>query len=130
MDQSPLVTEEIEAGARFVAEFDKFRPVQSAFWLKESEGNRYLYVASDQITDDNFDVAYGEVVRVPGIWQDPWFDPFQVKLIGSDHPLAKAAADFQKRYEMRRPVRFPGKSFGDLAVEEVYLYSIPITVPR
>jgi hypothetical protein len=60
-----LVDEQIEVGAQFLSEFCKYRPVQSAFWYKDSdEGEWYLYVASDQITDDNFDVAYEEVGRV------------------------------------------------------------------
>ena len=79
MDQGPLVTEQINAGARFLGAFQKYLPVQAAFWLKDSEEDAWsLYVASDQITDDNFDVAYGEVVQIAGALQDPWFDPFQV----------------------------------------------------
>jgi hypothetical protein len=54
MDQGPLVTEQIDAGARFVREFAKQRPVQAAFWLKGTEDNQwFLYVAGDQINDSN-----------------------------------------------------------------------------
>jgi hypothetical protein len=89
MDQGPLGTGQIKAGARFLGEFQKCFPVQVAFWLKESDtGAWYLYVASDQITDDNFDVAYGEVARIGGQISDPFFDPFQIKVIGVDDPLA------------------------------------------
>src|SRR5260370_31574598 len=102
MDQGPLVSEQIEAGAGLLGEFRKYVPVQTAFWLKESEeGEWYLYVVSDQITDDNFDVAYGEVARLAGTIEDPWFDPFQVKLIGQDDPLARAVADLYRRYAGR-----------------------------
>ncbi|MFL5243849.1 MAG: hypothetical protein ACJ8FY_17240 [Gemmataceae bacterium] len=126
MDQGALVTEQIDAGARFLSEFQKHFPVQSAFWLKESdEGERNLYVASDQINDDNFDVAYGEVMRIAGQLQDPWFDPFQVKVIGQDDPLAKAALDIQQRYPGRNPIRLNGKSFGGASVDDVYLYTSP-----
>ena len=89
MDQGPLVNEQIAAGARFLAEFQKYAPIHTAFWLKDSEEcTRYLYVASEQITDENFDVGYEEVIRITQALQDPWFDPFQVKLIGADHPMA------------------------------------------
>ena len=48
MDQGPLVIEQIDAGARFLAEFEKKIPVMAAFWLKASEeGSWYLYVASE-----------------------------------------------------------------------------------
>src|SRR5262249_13920507 len=99
MDQGPLVAEEIEAGARVLAEFQKSYPVQSAFWLKESDdGYWYHYVASERITDENFDRAYGEVVRIAMALQDPWLDTFKVKVIGADDPLAKAALELRRRY--------------------------------
>ena len=66
----------IDAGARFLGEFEKYNPVQNAFWLKESdEGEWSLYVASDKITDDNFDVAYGEVLRIAGEFATPSSTP-------------------------------------------------------
>jgi len=130
MDPGPLVSEQIDAGARFLGEFNKAFPVQSAFWLKDSEeGAWYLYIASDQITDDNFDVAYGEVVRIAGILQDPWFDTFQVKVIGADDALAKAVADLHRRYPGRSPTRFHGTTLGDITAEEVYIYPLPSPAP-
>jgi len=84
MDYEPLVTERIEAGARFLREFDKYAPVSAAFWLKESERRFWhLYIASDEITDENFDLAYGEVVRIARELRDPWFDSLRVKVIGT-----------------------------------------------
>jgi hypothetical protein len=129
MDQGPLVTEQIEAGARFLAEFQNQYPVQAAFWLKDSEhGNWSLYVASEQITDDNFDLAYGEVVRIAGELKDPWFDLFQVRVIGAEGPLAKAAAALQHRYPGRLPARSSGGAFGGVEVDEVYVYPSPLPV--
>lgn len=130
MDQGPLVMDQIDAGARFLGEFQKYMPVLAAFWLKESdEGEWNLYVASDQITDDNFDVAYGEVLRIAGVVRDPYFDPFQVKLTGANDPLARAALDTHRRYPGRVATRFHGKVFGGLPVEEVYIYPSPLPVP-
>jgi hypothetical protein len=130
MDQSPLVIDQFDAGARFLGEFQKCVPVSAAFWLKENaEGEWILYVASDQITDDNFDVAYGEVLRIAGQLRDPLFDPFQVKLIGADDPLAKAALDINRRNLGPVATRFHGKVFGGLPVEEVYIYPPPIALP-
>ncbi len=129
MVQGPLVIDQIDAGARFLGEFEKYNPVQNAFWLKESdEGEWSLYVASDKITDDNFDVAYGEVLRIAGELRDPLFDPFQLKLIGANDPLAKAALDIHRRYPGRVATHFNGKVFGDLEVQELYIYPSPIPV--
>jgi hypothetical protein len=130
MDQNPLVIDQFDVGGKFLGEFQKYVPVNAAFWLKESaEGEWILYVASDQITDDNFDVAYGEVLRIAGQLRDPLFDPFQVKLIGADDPLAKAALDLNRRCSGPVATRFHGKMFGGLPVEEVYIYPSPKPVP-
>jgi len=129
MDQGPLVTEQIEVGGKFVREFHKFLPLQSAFWLKDSEeGAWYLYLASDLITDDSYGDLYGDVGRIADSLQDPMFDVFQVKLIGADDKLAKAAADLQRRYGGRAPARLFNTSFGGMGVDEVYLYPIPAAV--
>jgi hypothetical protein len=73
MDQNTLVSEQIEAGAEFLGEFCKCLPVQAAFWFKDSEeGGWYLYVASEQITDENFDQPYGKVGRIVRQMQHPW----------------------------------------------------------
>jgi hypothetical protein len=130
MDQGPLVIDQIDAGARFLGEFRNRVPIQSAFWIKQLEDGEWgLYVASDQITDDNFDIAYGEVLRIAGKLRDPLFDPFQVKLIGADDPLAKAALDINRRFPGPVATRFHGRVFGGLPVEEVYVYPSPIPVP-
>ncbi len=129
MDQGPLVSEQIDAGARFLGEFQKYVPVQAAFWLKDGEEGKWsLYVVSDQITDDNFDVAYGEVVRIDGIIQDPWFDSFQVKFLGADDRLAKAVRDLPQRCRGRIPPRFLG-TLGGMSVAELYIYPSPIPAP-
>lgn len=130
MDQGPLVIDQIDAGARFLGEFQKHKPVQAAFWLKEDDdGERSLYVASREITDDNFDLAYGEVLRVAESMGDPPFDPFQVKLIGVDDPLAEVAMDLQRQHPGRTAPRLLGRTFGSRPVEEFYLYPTPIPVP-
>jgi hypothetical protein len=130
MDRVPLVMTQIDAGAKFVGEFQKYLPVQSAFWLEESDGGEWShYIVSDQITDDNFDVAYGEVLRIAYDTPDCWFDPFQVKLIGHDNPLAKAAAEIRRRFAGRTPTRFNGEAFGGMPVEAVYMYPSPIPAP-
>jgi hypothetical protein len=130
MDQGPLVSEQIDAGARFLGEFQKYAPVQAAFWLKDSEeGGWSLYVASDRISDENTDTGYGEVLRIAGRLEEPWFDPFQVKLIGTNDPLAQAVLDMHRRYPGKMPTRFHGKALGGVNVEEGYIYPRPVPSP-
>jgi len=129
MDQGSLVIDQFEAGAKFLGEFQKYYPVTVAFWLKDGDdGEWYLYVASDQITDDNFDVAYGEVGQIAAQLRDPLFDPFRVKLVGADEPLAKAALEIRGRHARPVAARIHGNAFGGLPVEEVYIYPSPIPV--
>jgi hypothetical protein len=110
-----------------VREFDKFEPVIVAFWLKASdEEHRYLYIASEQINDTNIDVAYGEVLRLANQMQSLYLDPFRVKLINADDPLALAAAEINRRFPGRLATRFGGKSFGGISVHDVYVYPSPL----
>lgn len=130
MDPGPLVTQQIDAAARFVHEFAKYTPVQAAFWLKATEDNQwFLYVAGDQINDANFDAAYGEVLRITSKTPDPWLDPFQIKVIGTDDPLAKDVIEMQKKYPGPLPTRYHGRQLGGLSIDEAYVYPLPIAVP-
>jgi hypothetical protein len=127
MDKGPLVNEEIDAAARFLAEFHKSYPVQMAFWLKDGEtGNWRLYIVSDQITYENFDVAYGEVVRITGEHLDPWFDGMQVKVLGADEPLAKAVAELRRRFPARSHARFGAQVVDGIEAAEIYVYPSPL----
>jgi len=131
MDQEPLVIEQIDAGRKFIDEFEKYRPVRAAFWLKASEDSGwYLYVASDQITDENVRVAYGDARRASRNIQDPNFDLFRVNVIGIDDPLAKAALAVYRQFPGRVPTRVRASQFGPLGSEGVYLYPPPATAAR
>ena len=127
MDQNALVIDQIETGRAFLAEFAKYMPIQCAFWLKEQDKEYWnLYVASKQITDDNFDVAYGEVLEIAKRINDPLFDPFQVKVIGADDPVAKAACGLVNG---PNGVRFRGPALAGIPVEAVYVYPSSIALP-
>ncbi len=129
MDQGPLVMEEIDAGAELVREFDRYRPVKAAFWLKISDENqRYLYISSDQIDDTNFDIAYGEVLRLTGTIRSPYLDPFRVKVIGGDDPLTLAAVQVNRLFPGPMASRFGSKLFGGVFVDDGYIYQLPLSV--
>lgn len=123
MDTTPLVMDEIDAGAEFLKRLDAFKPIVAACWMREAENEeRYLYAALDGLAVDNSDIAYGEVRRIAGQMKDRYVDPFRVKLIGPAHPVAKAILDIYRRYPAPIPTNFGGQVFGSMAVAEVYVY--------
>lgn len=129
MGQKALVTEQIDAGERLIRGFTKTFPVSAAFWLMARESDEwYFYLASDQINDANVDLAYGEVLRLVRPNQSLWIDPFQVKVVATDAPVAKAALDVMRKYPAQIPTRYHGRLFGDLSVDEVYIYPLPLPV--
>ncbi len=122
MDTSSLVIEEVEAGAAFLKELDAYQPVKAACWLREPEEECYLYVALKGLTDDNSDVAYGEVLRITQAMKEHYLDPFRVKLVSTSNAVAKAVMDIYGRFPGRIPTRFDGRVFAGRAVENVYIY--------
>jgi hypothetical protein len=133
MGQSPLVSDEIDAWAKFLSRLDQAGrlPVAAAFWLKKDEDSLwYLYVASEKIDGNSILEDYGEVLRVAGeLHGDPNIDPLRVKLIGVDHPLAKGVIELQSRYTPGISFRFHGYELGGMGVEDAYIYGLPIPVP-
>jgi hypothetical protein len=130
MDQGPLVAEQIDAGAKLASEFDKYAPLRAAFWLKESEdGQWFLYLVSDQINDSNFDVAYGEVLRLVSPGSNIWLDPFQVKVTGPNKPVAKDVIAIQQKYPSKFATRLRNRLLGGVSIEEAFIYVIPIVAP-
>ena len=115
----------IEAGARFLEEFDKHYPVKVAFWLKEADDPFwYLYVASDDVDDANLKDAYGAVLNAAKAIQDPNLDPFRVKLQVKPE-WVEAAMGVVARFPVKTGARFHGGSFGGYSVDEVYIYGAP-----
>lgn len=131
MDQELLVEQQIEAGAKFLAEFDKYAPVKIAFWSqKDADALWYLHVASEKIDDTNRRDAYGEVSRIVRAIQDPHLDRFRVKLIGADDPVARAVFDRQSRFPAYRlPTHYRGFELAHLGIKEAYIYPLRVAVP-
>jgi len=118
--------EQVEAGNTFLREFEKSIPVVVAFWLKEGEDGRWdLFVASDQFKDGKLGRAYGEVLRIAKELRDPYFEPFQVKLVDLSEPLVQAALEFYKTHPPKIPFRIHERNFGGTDVEEVYFVQGP-----
>jgi hypothetical protein len=123
MDKAPLVIDEIEAGAAFVKRMDEYEPVKAAYWLRsDEEGERYLHVAIEGLDEYKTDRLYGEVRRITGDMKDQYLDPFRVKVVSTNDPIAKAVMDIYRRFPDRAPPRFTGAVLGGVAVAEVYIY--------
>ena len=89
-----------------------------------------LYLWSDQFTDENFDLAYAEVLRLAPLIDDPNFDPFEVTILRGKNSLADAAVELYERHPAPVPTRFHGRTFGGIGVEEVYVYPPPAVFSR
>jgi hypothetical protein len=123
MDTSPLVRDEIDAGAEFLKRLNAYRLVKAACWLRKSEDEeRYLYVALEALTAENTDSAYDEVLRIAGEMKDQYLDPFRVKVIAPEHRVAQALAEIYRRFPGRVPTWLNGRTFAGMAVAEVYIY--------
>lgn len=118
-----LVNEQIDAGAEFVRDLNDFVPVAVAFWIIPSESNDvFLYVASDDIDDHNFDVVYGEVLRKLSGSRNQWLDPFQIKVLNSSDPIAQDAMRIRDRYPALVATRYGGSSLGGTSIDRAYIY--------
>jgi hypothetical protein len=127
MDPGPLVTEQIDAGARFLAEFEKTIPVAAAFWLKRPDRESWnLYIASDQFRGEKRYAAYAEVGRVDSALREPYLGPFRIKLLEASDPLVWAALDVHRLYP-GKAVRLRDTVFGGLGIDEIYIY--PVATP-
>ena len=125
MDQGTLVREQVEAGNRFLREFEKSTRVVVAFWLKEGEDDRWnLYVASNRF-DEGRRGMYGEALRIAREMKDPYFEPFRVTLVGLSDPNVNAALEVYKGHSAKIPLRIRGRKFGGIEVEDVYLVKGP-----
>lgn len=123
MGQESLVTEQIDAGQEFVREFNDYLPVAAAFWINPADSEVwFLYVASTEINDSNFDVAYGEVLRRVGTNKNRWLDVFQIKLLNAADPLVAKVMEIRDRYPLKTVTRFSGSSIAGMPIGGALIY--------
>ena len=126
MDQATLVGPQIDDVTKLVDQLrrDGF-DVKAAFWLYTSEADQwYLYIASDEVDQQGLFEAYKAVGRAMRQLPDLRIDPFQVKLVAPDDPVAKAVIDFLAKRQTRVPARIRGTRLGEILIEDAYLYNI------
>jgi hypothetical protein len=123
MDSDALVNEKIDAGAKFLHHFDKAWPLKVAFWLKEnSEDSWHLYAASDKIENATIARAYQYAVRIAQESGDPLLDPFEIKLLSTDAPLARSVWEVRQRYPEALKAFFRQCQLGGVPVNAMHLY--------
>jgi hypothetical protein len=129
MDQNTLVDPRIKAGAEFLIKLQQKFTLLGAFWL-EAPGatGADLLVVAKEITDENIDVGYGEVLRIAQEMNNPWLDVFQVKLVDARDPLVQDVMKVYDRYPGGVPTRFPPTTRG-AGEERIYVYPIPVPDP-
>jgi hypothetical protein len=124
VDQARLVSDELNEGERFVRRLHESPPVSAAFWLKTPDDSPwYLYIAPEALAGDDLYSAYRLVNEVGAESPFPHFDPFLVKLIPGDDPLAVAAIQAIRRSAPSRVTRVTSPWFGGRYVEGAYVYS-------
>jgi hypothetical protein len=127
VDKSALVNPQIQAGEWLIKEFAKRYPVKAAFWLKSDEDEDwYLYVASDKVNDTNLGAAYGDVSRIMSTSRNPWLNPFRVKVVGADDPLARAIIKFTKNHPGETPILVNAGTLDDVWIEGAIVYPPPM----
>lgn len=121
MDTATLVNEQVDEGKRFV---DHLRQsgfdVVVAFWvLTSEEGLWFLYIASRVVDIDGLAAAYRKVYSEQSRSQVRWVSRSNIKLIGSQNPLALGAIAYQSS---TLPTIYGGRKLGNMIVEEAYIY--------
>lgn len=124
MDQATLVEHEINDVPKLIDQLkrDNF-DVKAAFWLYTSEADQwYLYLASDAVHQIGILESYMAMNKAIDQLADLEIDPFHVKLVAPDNPLAKAIMDFQSVQQVRPLKRIRGMRLGNVHIESAYLY--------
>jgi hypothetical protein len=67
--------------------------------------------------------AYSRVFPELTRSHENWITPFDIKLIGSQHPIAVEATKYRSSvFSTRVGPNYRGRKLGDLIVEEAYIY--------
>lgn len=126
MDSESLVINQIDDGKRLVnLLIERGFDVRAAFWVRTSEDGQWtLYIASPVVDEKGVAGAHRELYGVYRSIPDAWALLSDVKLIGTNDPMAKEVVDIQARFPSRMATRSRRDHLGDLAIDELYIYPI------
>jgi hypothetical protein len=112
--------------------------VAAAFWAQLSEEERwFLYLASPVVDRQGQAAAYRTVYTAIQRMPELGIEPFEVRLVGTDDAMAKAAMEAIRPRMASGPfavpnpkpypglTRFGGASLGGVSVDGVYIYPPP-----
>ena len=125
MDTELLVGERIDAGEKFIETlastgFD----VTAACWLKTVEEDRwFFYISSNFVDDRGLAAAYREASRISEGDPVAWALMTDVVFVGTNSPITREVLELRGRYPARIPTRARPPMIGNIAVEEIYIYS-------
>jgi hypothetical protein len=133
MDTDSLVENLLDDGQKLVEYLPRNGfAVAAAFWLKASENDRwYFYLASPVVDADGLTQAYRRLhTLIRQIPRRGWIDPLEIKLVGSNNPIARVVLSIYSRAPgpQPSPIRWGGRSLGNISIESAYLYPLPAAV--
>lgn len=98
--------------------------VKAAFWLYTSEADQwYLYLVSDLVDQKGTTEAYGLVFQTMRRLTNLRINPFEVKLVSPDEPVAKAVLDFLAKQHAPLSTWVRGTNLGNVYIEHAYIYN-------
>lgn len=119
MDQTPLVNEQVEMGARLLDRLVERIPIDAAFWMLRDEARSWEICFVCLRGDHQAVVKTYEVVgEVLENMPEPKPSTRDVTLIRLDSAIAEEVLSQRKHY----PVRFRNVRVGHTDVEEAYVY--------
>jgi hypothetical protein len=131
VDTTVLVEKLIEDGQKLLDRLPQEGfDVTAGFWLRPVERDRWLfYIASPLVEREGLTPAYRRLHTI--IRQMPqtfWIDPLEVKLIGETDPITRDVLAIHGRAGGPKvsPINWGGNNVGNLSVEGVYLYPLPV----
>ena len=125
MDQGTLVEMQIDGGQALVESLKNtgFNVTVSGWTKSSEEGDWYLYIASKDVDDRGLADAYRTIYTTIKANPDFGIDPFEVKLVGPENPIAKDLLDIQGPPVPRIATRSRRPKLGNMSVEETYVYA-------
>ena len=127
MAEETLVEWHVETGEKLLRALPAHNfDVAAAAWVHVESGWWYLYLASkivDEVgTADGYKVLHGALRQM----SDIDIDPFDIKLIGTQGPLAKEIADLYQRYPTAIQTLYRRHKLGSTVLGEARIYP-PLT---
>ena len=126
MDQATLVEHQIDDVPKLIDQpkQDNF-DVKAAFWLYTTEADQwFLYLVSDLVDQKGITEAYKGAYKAMRRMSGLWINPFEVKLVSPDDPVAKAVVEFLSKQRAPLPTRVRGMNLGHVYIESAYIYPI------